>query len=203
MELNKFTDFCITLRDTVVVEKASRFVHPIIPIGFVCNKRGIKYRIIKKSHSGETVSFSDISLSEGESNICYMFFKNKSLKTQMITNLIEMFDAGSVYIRIIIPFGVCEKDYLKDVEFKPIFARYIALKVLVSGKRLKRVTKRERFCFDSFVKLEDLYLDVDLLESTADIGQGVGSVKMDITKKQSNKLLSDEILNLDSNSFDD
>lgn len=214
MELNKLSDYRITLCDIVVVEKASRFVSPIVPIGFVCNQRGMPFCIIKKSRSGEVVSFSDMSLSEGSDNICYMFFKNKPLKKQMLTNLIEMFDAGVVYVRLIIPFGICEKEYLKGVEFTPVFARFQSRKVQVLGKRLGVITKRERFCFDGFVELADLYMDVDLLDGKVGDGSGEreggekggngkGSVKMEITKKRSVKLLSDDKLTLGSNSSDE
>lgn len=200
MELYKLEDYCINLKEMIYVDKASKFTNPIVPIGVKCSRQDVKFCIVKKNKSsGEEVMFSDMSLNEKGKNICYLFFKNKHMKQNMIDNLIDMFDSGVVFLRIFIPIGSCFKDIFDGALFEPIYARFKTSRVLVKGKKMGRVTKRDRLCFDGFVEISDLYLDSALYESVDDsheenmIGSNGGNegVKMEITKKHNEKLLSE------------
>lgn len=187
MELSKVENFCVKLRDSGQIERASKFDNPIVPIGFKCNKR-VRYRIIKKSNSGVELLFSDFSFSEYDENICYMFYKNSFLKKSMIESIINMFSIGYVYIQIHAPIVQKEK-MLDGIDFEPVFAQFCEKDVIITGGHTGLRLKKKRLCFNKFVSSDDLIIDHELLgkvgggEKEGERENDGDNIRTSITKK--------------------
>lgn len=163
MELFRVVDYCVKLKNFYNIEKSSRFSNPILPIGFLCNKK-VQFCVVHKGflndgkNYGET-KFSEMSFSDRKQNVCYLFYKNRYLKKHMFQNVVDMFDTGVVYIRILIPSDKCSGEYMKYLSFHPIFGRFTRKKTFIKGKRMGFISKKSRFMFHEFVDMDELYLD--------------------------------------------
>ncbi len=196
MELYKVDNYAIKQLDIEKVRRISEYSSPYLPIGFKCNKN-VPYRVVKKNSGGEELFFSEMSFSDVDENICYMFYKSTHMKKNMIANLIHMFEKKVLYIQIYTPIG--KENSLIGIKFEPIFAIYQNVKVDVKGKRTGFFSKRNRFCFKNFVDINDVndVNDVDNIVKVDEIDEVINTTKgveMEITKEQhKSKLLRQKL----------